>query len=321
MVSDVQTIKNEKSRKWLSQEYILFYITIASFAFFSLTARGFFNLNNFFTILRSMSIITMLGVGITFVLTTGEIDLTIGTLPALCGATLAVLLERGVSLIAAFFVSFIIAIVFGLINGLIIVKTNLPSMIITLATNMIASGLAYIITNQHAIVVRNNLFVNILGGELFGFPIIILWMLGMTLIGYILLHFTKFGRNIAYVGDNRSAAYYAGIKMSSTLVLAFVLCAFYSFMAGMLGVAQAGNASPSMISESMMTAIAASVIGGTSMAGGKGNILGTIIGAFFLTVITNGFLIFGIDQWVLYLINGIIIIISLSWGYISQKQR
>lgn len=318
---DIGTQVNIKFKKiqWVSQENILIYVTVAVFILFSLTARGFFNLNNFFTILRSMSIITVLGVGITFVITAAEIDLSIGTLPAFCAATLAVLLEKGLPLPLVLLISLAAAVAIGLINGLIIVNTGLPSIIITLATNMICTGLAYIVTKQHAIIVSNQTFLNIFGKNIFGFPVIVLWMLVMVAIGYILLHFTKFGRNIAFMGDNRSAAFYTGISVGSTLTLAFVLCAVYSFVASLLGVAQAANATPWMISENMLTAIAATLIGGTSLAGGKGNVLGTIIGAFFLTLITNGFLIFGIEQWILYLINGVIIIATLSSRYMSRK--
>lgn len=318
---EIGTQVNIKIRRihWVSQENILIYVTIAVFIFFSCAAQGFFNINNFFTILRSMSIITVLGVGITFVITAAEIDLTIGTLPAFCAATLAVLLGKSFPLPLAMLISLAVAVVIGLINGIIIVNTGLPSIIITLATNMICTGLAYIVTNQHAVIVSNTAFLSVFGKKVFGFPIIVVWMLVMVAIGYILLHHTKFGRNIAFIGDNKSAAYYAGIKVGSTLTLAFVMCAGYSFMAAMMGVAQAGNATPWMISENMLTAIAATLIGGTSLAGGKANVLGTIIGAFFLTLITNGFLIFGIEQWVLYLINGVIMIATLSFRYMSRK--
>lgn len=147
----------------------------------------------------------------------------------------------------------------------------------------------------------------------------VLWMLLASIIGYILLHKTKIGRNIAFIGENKVASYYAGIKVDIVLVSAFVVCALYSWLGGMLGVAQASNAAPWMLSNDMMTAIAATIIGGTSFTGGKGNIGGTIIGAFFLTMLSNGFLIFGIEQWVLYLVNGTVILIALTAQYLRRK--
>ena len=97
--------------------------------------------------------------------------------------------------------------------------------------------------------------------------------------------------------------------------MSFLLCSGYAFIAGMLGVARASNATPWMITPQMLTAIAAPIIGGTSLAGGKGKIMGTLNGAFFLTILSNGLLIYGIDIWVLYLINGVIIINALAWRH------
>jgi ribose/xylose/arabinose/galactoside ABC-type transport system permease subunit len=314
-----KTNEQVKHIHWISQENILLYVTITLFILFAFIAKGFFDLINFLIILRSMSIVAVLGLGITFVITTGEIDLSIGTVPALCGAILAVLLQIGFPLMPTILITFFIAILFGLINGLIIVNTGLPGIIVTLATSMIASGIAYILTKQAPVVVTNKIFMSIFGQDFFGFPAIVLWMLFLLVISYLLFDKTKFGRNLGYVGENRLASYFAGVKVGAVVVVAFVISAVYSCMAGLLGVAQSTNAAPWMLSGYMMTAIASTIIGGTSLSGGKGNILGTVIGAFFLTMLSNGFLIFGIEQWVLYLINGIIIISALSWRYMPRK--
>jgi ribose transport system permease protein len=316
---DKQVNTEKRKIQWVSRENVLLYITVAFFILFSIMAQGFLNLNNIFTILRSMSIITIIGLGITFVITAGEIDLSIGTVPALGGSLLAVLLTKGIGLPIATLITLIVVVIIGFVNGLIVVKARIPSIIITLATYMIAQGIAYIVTNQHPIIVSNVPFLNMFGSELFGFPLIVVWMLFFTAVTYYLLHRTKFGANIAYIGDNRSAAYYTGINVDTIIILAFIICSVLSMMGGMLGVAQAANATPWMITPDMMTAIAATLIGGTSLSGGKGNILGTVLGAFFLTMLSNGLLIFGVEQWVLYLINGLIIIGALSWSYLSRN--
>lgn len=314
-----QTKGHALKARLMSQENMLLYITVVLFILFSFLAQGFFNMINFFIILRSMSIITILGLGITFVITTGEIDLSIGAVPALCGAILAVLMQNGYPMGLAIAAALVTAVTTGLLNGVIIVKTNLPGIIVTLATSMIASGIAYILTKQAPVVVTNQRYMNIFGGEVLGFPVMVLWMLAFLAISYILLHMTKFGRNLGYIGENRIASYFAGLKVGAVFIGSFIISAVFAFMAGLLGVAQASNAAPWMLSGSMMTAIASTIIGGTSLAGGKGNILGTVVGAFFLTMLSNGFLIFGITQWVLYLINGVIIIAALSWRYMPRK--
>ncbi|ABP66033.1 Monosaccharide-transporting ATPase [Caldicellulosiruptor saccharolyticus DSM 8903] len=315
-----EQVNKQRRNLWLvSQESLLVYITLIFFLIFSVVAKGFFTLENILTILRSMSIITVLGIGISFVITAGEIDLSISAVPALSGAVLAILLEKGFNIILALLAAIVIAIICGLVNGIIVANTGLPSIIVTLATSMIASGITYIVTKQAPIVITNQGFLNIFGGNIFGFPVMVLWMLLASIIGYILLHKTKIGRNIAFIGENKVASYYAGIKVDIVLVSAFVVCALYSWLGGMLGVAQASNAAPWMLSNDMMTAIAATIIGGTSFTGGKGNIGGTIIGAFFLTMLSNGFLIFGIEQWVLYLVNGTVILIALTAQYLRRK--
>lgn len=302
-----------------SQQGILVTATIAIFIIFSVTTKGFLTLTSFYTLLRSMSIVTVLAAGVTFVITLGEIDLSIESLPGLTAAVFCVLLESKQSILVSMLAAFLTAMVFGVVNGIILVKTSLPSIVITLATNMIALGLMYIVTEQRAVVISQKIFVNIFAGNIFGFPVIVFWMAVMVALGYIILQRSKFGRNIEFVGDNRDAAKFSGLKISSITVISFLLTAGYSFIAGMMGAAQASNATPGMLREYSMTAIAATVIGGTVMSGGKGNMAGTILGAFFLSTIKNGFLILGIDAWVLYLINGAVILGTLAWRFMSEK--
>lgn len=319
MKSEAASFGKTLKSKALSKTSILLYATILLFIIFAVSTSGFFTPRNFFTILRSMCIITVLGLGISFVITAGEIDLSIGTLPALCGAILAVLLKNGSNVFLAILAALLVAVVVGMINGVIISQANLPSIIITLATYMICQGFAYIVTNQAPVVVSNEAFLNAFGSNINGFPVIVLWMAGLAVVCYFLMHRTRYGKNLAFTGDNRIAALFAGINVNITLVTSFIICAIFSFFAGMLGVAQTSNASPTMITSDMMTAIAATLIGGTSLSGGEGNIPGTLIGAFFLMMIANGILILGIDQWVLYLINGVIILFTLTIRHYSKN--
>lgn len=304
-----------------SNVFILLVMIVILFVVFSTSTRGFLTARNIFTILRSMSIISVLGLGISFVITAGEIDLSIGTLPALVGAIVAYLLNTGMALYLVLPIALIAAVIVGFINGIVVSKVSVPSIIMTLATYMICQGLAYIITNQSPIVVDDALYLSLFGNNVFGFPVIVLWMIGLGILCYFLMHQTRFGKNLAFLGDGRKAAYYAGINTNFTMVVSFIICAVFSFFAGVLGVAQTSSATPWMITQDMMTAIAATLIGGTSLAGGEGNIPGTLIGAFFLMMISNGILILGIDQWVLYLINGVIILVALVIGHYSKEHN
>jgi ribose/xylose/arabinose/galactoside ABC-type transport system permease subunit len=295
------------------RENVLAYASLFLLILFSAIAPGFFSIVNMLTILRTMSIICVLGLGLTFVLTAGEIDISIGTLPAFTGCTLAVLLKYGAPLYMSLIIALAAGILIGLINGMSIVKFGVPSIIITLGTHMISNGAAFTISERRPVIVRNDLFLNIFGEGFLGFPKIVLWMILLVIVSYFLLHKTKFGRNLSFIGENRVAAHYSGIKVDKVLILSFLLCSAYSFFAGILGVARASSATPWMITPQMLTALAAPILGGTSLSGGKGKVFGTLVGAFFLTILSNGLLIYGIDPWVLYLINGVIIINAMAW--------
>lgn len=300
------------TKKNRSHQMILLIITIITYVIFACCSESFRKITNFYTILRTMSIVSVIAIGVTFVITLGEIDLSIETVPGLCAAVFCLLVESKVSIAIAMLAALMIALIVGFVNGLIVVKTKLPSIIVTLATGMIMGGLSEVTTSHRAIVISSKGFVNVFNFKLGNFPGIALWMILFAAIGFVLMHKTRVGRYMELVGDNRDAATYVGLKAYRSIILSFLISGVFCFIAGMLGVSVSSNATPDMLRENMMTAIAATVIGGTDMQGGKGSIIGTLIGAFFLSTIQNGFLIVGIQQWVLYLVNGIVILLTLT---------
>jgi ribose/xylose/arabinose/galactoside ABC-type transport system permease subunit len=307
-------MKNIFRKNILSYELILLGIIIITFIIFAASAPGFFSVRNFFVLLRTMSIIAIMGIGVAFVITTGEIDLSIGNLPALCAVTLAVLLRSGTPLPVALLAAFGVALLFGCLNWFLVAEIGLPSIISSLATGMIAMGIAYVLSGNSTVIVSNTTFLNTFGKNIGSFPRVFIWMVALGVVSYIIMNKSKFGRELAFIGDNKVAALFAGINTKSGIGKAFIICAIFSFFAGMCGAAQSSNATANMLTTSMMTAFSATFIGGTVMSGGKGNIIGTLLGAFFLALLTNGLLILGLDQWILYLINGIIIISSILLG-------
>lgn len=300
-----------------SKNNVVLISTIVIFLLFSIFADGFFSTRNIVSILRSMSIIAVIGFGLTFILTMGEIDLSIASVPALAGCMIPFLLNIGLNPYLIILIALITGLCVGIISGLIVSYTDLPGIIITMAISMIVSGIAYIISDQTTKVVSNEQILSVISGSLGLFPLMAVWMIVFLFISYFILHKTKFGRNISFVGENKNAAFFSGIKIKTAYIITFGLAGLFSGAGGILGVGLASNASPMMITNSMMTVIAAVVLGGTSLTGGKGNIIGTLLGAFFLTLISNGFLILGIDQWILYLVNGITIISVLIIGYLE----
>lgn len=304
-----------------SSEMVLVVAIAALFIVFSIIANGFFTLNNVLYILRSMATVAVLALGTTLVLTSGNIDLSIGYLPAFCACIVAVCLKEKMPLGAGIALSAGVAAAVGLINGLIVYFVKMPSIIVTLSTGMIVNGASYVITAQKDIYVSDVTMKSLFGGNIGGFPVIVLWMIIVGVICYVLLHKTKFGRNVEFIGENDTASFFSGIKVGKTLVLVFLFCALCSCLASYMQVGLGGYAKPYMMQEYMMTAIAAAIVGGTSLSGGEGTMVGTLLGALLLTIISNGFLICGVSQWVLYLINGIVIIGTLSLRYMPRKKR
>lgn len=314
-------MKSRLKKAMFSHQGLLVMITIITYLVFFLVSPNFAKITNLYTILRTMCIVSILALGVTFVITLGEIDLSIETLPGLCAAVFCYLIEAKAAFLSALLAALACCLLVGLINGLVIVKTKLPSIVITLATGMIVGGLTEIVTAHRAIVISLKSFTDLINFRIGNFPGIAIWMLLFVVIAYIIMHKTKLGRYLELTGDNREASRYAGLNDRLYYLIAFLICATFCFLGGMMGVSISSNATPDMLRNYQMTAITATVIGGTNMNGGKASILGTIIGAFFLSTVENGFLIVGIQQWVLYLVNGVVIMLTLALKETLQHSR
>jgi ribose/xylose/arabinose/galactoside ABC-type transport system permease subunit len=306
--------------KW--REYIIYIASVCIFIFFSIVSPEFFSSGNLMAIFRSMVLVCILGIGITFVLTSGEIDLSIGALLAVSPCVFAVLLNNGLPLALSFFVALCVVLSFGILNGFVTERIGVPSFITTLGSMGIAMGLTRIVTGNSPVAVESNVILNVFSGDCCGFPKIIIWMVAILIISYFLLHTVKFGRNVQCIGDNRDAAFLYGINIKRTVIAAFVLNSFFVFLAGMLELGRSSHASPGSGEPLLLTAIAASVIGGTSLRGGKGSIIGTFVGAFFLTVIANGLFSLGFPPWTNDIIIGFVIISTLVLsGFLERADK
>lgn len=288
---------------------------------FSILAPEFFSLANLKAVLESMALVCVLGLGVTFVLTTGEIDISNGALLSVTPCIMAVLLRAHIPLLISLGIGLIVTIILGYLNGVITVRIGLPSFITTLAVGGIAMGLTRIVTRSTPIQVQNDFIINFFGKELFGLPKIILWMFLLIIIGYFLLHKTQFGRNIHCIGDNREAAILYGINVRKNVILSFVVCSIFVFFAGMLAVGKSSYAAPGAGETLVLNAIVASVIGGTSVQGGKGNIIGTFFGSLFITLVSNGLFMLAFSPYVTNIIIGIVIIVVLTANGLMEKRE
>lgn len=303
------------------QNIIMYISIVLIIILFSILIPNFLSVTSLKTILITMAIICVLGVGVTFVLTAGEIDISTGALLSVPAVVLAVLLRGGVPFLISLAAGLVITLLMGFLNGIITTRIGLPSFITTLGISGIAMGLSRIISGNTPVQVKSSFILNLFGGELFGLPKIILWMLLLTVIGYFSLHKTRFGRNLQCVGDNREAAFLYGINVNKTIILSFVVCSMYVFAAGMLMLARTSFATPGEGESLVLSAIVAPVIGGTSIRGGKGSIIGAFFGALFLAVISNGLFSLKFPSWTSNIIIGIIIIVVLTISSLSEKRE
>jgi ribose transport system permease protein len=300
---------------------ILIIAILAVILLFSIITPQFLSLANLKAVLQSMSLLCILGLGATFVLTIGEIDISNGAMLSVPPCIMAVLLKMDVPLLVSLGIGFVVTLFLGYLNGVITIRIGLPSFVTTLGVSGIAMGLSRIITGSSPVAVHNDFILNLFGKELFGVPKIIFWMFILTGIGYFLLHKTKFGRNLHCIGDNREASILYGINVKKNIILAFVVCSIFVFFAGMLEVSRTSYASPGAGETLVLGSIVVSVIGGTSVLGGKGSIFGTFVGAIFLTLISNGLFMLALSPWVTNIIIGVVIIVVLTANGLLEKRE
>ncbi|MCT4389552.1 ABC transporter permease subunit [Leuconostoc falkenbergense] len=276
---------------------------------------SFLDPNNLLNLLRQVSINGLIAFGMTFVILTGGIDLSVGAILALTSALSAMMITSGVPTLIAMLIGIIFGGLLGGLNGLIITKGGAAPFIASLATMTIFRGATYVFTNGNPITSKamNNSFIfQFIGrGYFFGIPVPVIIMLISFFILYILLHKMTFGRKTYALGGNEKAAFVSGIKVNITKTWIYVISGIMSSAAGMILISRLSSAQPDAGTGFEMDAIAAVVLGGTSLAGGRGRIFGTLIGALIIGTLNNGMNLIGISSFYQQIVKGIVIIIAV----------
>jgi len=276
---------------------------------------SFLDPNNLLNLLRQVSINGLIAFGMTFVILTGGIDLSVGAILALTSALSAMMITSGVPTLIAMLVGIVIGGILGGVNGLIITKGGAAPFIASLATMTIFRGATYVFTNGNPITGKamNNSFIfQFIGrGYFFGIPVPVILMMIAFIILYVLLHKMTFGRKTYALGGNEKAAFVSGIKVNITKTWIYVISGIMSSAAGMVLISRLSSAQPDAGTGFEMDAIAAVVLGGTSLAGGRGRIFGTLIGALIIGTLNNGMNLIGISSFYQQIVKGIVIIIAV----------
>lgn len=298
---------------------ILLALIAVCILFGSMTTR-FFTPTNISVILNQVSVNAILAFGVTFVIIAGGIDLSLGSLVALCGVFVALMSQNQTfPLWLGFMLTLGLGIFLGAINGFIVVLTKVPPFIVTLGTMTIGRGAALILSQGRPISDLNE-SLNFLGnGELLGIPIPILFLLLSYISCQILLTKTVFGRYVKAIGGNEMASFVAGIRVDRMKIYVYVISGLFAALAGILLTARINTGQPNAGLGFELDAIAAVIIGGTSTRGGKGTITGTLLGVLFIGVINNGLDLINVSAYWQQVVMGGIIILAVVLDGIYQK--
>lgn len=269
--------------------------------------------DNILNLLRQVSINGLIAFGMTFIILTGGIDLSVGSTLALSSAVVALLIKSGVDPVLALFIGVLVGAILGAMNGLLITVGKMAPFIATLATMTIFRGLTLVITDGKPITsLGDNALFQMLGkGYILGIPTPAVTMaILFFLLGFI-LHKTVFGKNVYAIGGNEKASLISGIKVDKVKIMIYSISGAMAALAGEILMSRLNSAQPTAGASFELDAIAAVVLGGTSLTGGKGRIFGTLIGVLIIGVLNNGLNLIGVSSFYQQVIKGVVILIAV----------
>jgi len=285
---------------------LLVFILIASFL-----SPSFLTVKNFLNLLQQASIPGVVAIGMTLVIIIGGIDLSVGSVAAFAGMICSILLSKNVNFVVAILISLGMGIALGIITGILIAKFKLPDFISTLAMMQAARGAALLTTAGVPIFGLSGEFKKLGGGFIGSVPVSGIIWITLTIIVTIMLKYTSFGRSLYAIGGNKEAAMLSGIKTKTNYAITYAVCACLAAFAGILTASWLATGQPTAGEGMELNAIAAAVIGGASLSGGIGTVIGTFGGVFLLQILTNIFNLVGLASFYQQIAKGVIIIAAL----------
>ncbi len=317
-MSQTQT-SNAALLKIFKQYGGIFLSLIILCAIFSVMNPRFMSVANFMNVLQQVAVIAIAAFGMTWVILLGEIDLSIGSIIAVAGMVGAQCFAYGMGFAPALVLTLVAGALMGLINGVLTAKLLLPSFIVTVATMGIYRGLVSLPTNGAPAMIMNETWTAIGTESFLGLPIIIWIVLVLFVFNQVLLGKTTFGRRAYLTGGNREAALYSGIKVDRLKIIIFVISGIMAAISGILLSSRLFSAQTNAGVSYELDAIAAAVLGGTSLAGGVGTMVGTLIGALIIGVMNNGMNMLSVPYFYQLIVKGLVILIAV-WLDVRAKR-
>jgi ribose transport system permease protein len=310
------------SRRWAARLYERLGVAsalIVLVAVMAIIAPNFFTTDNFLDVARQISVTAILAAGATFVILTAGIDLSVGSAVAVTAMVAVGLGRNGSPTIVALPCALAVGALIGLINGALVARLKLAAFIVTLAALTYLRGMAYVGTGGKTLFSTTLPFADLGQGTIFGIPIPVWIMAAVFAIGWFLLNRTVFGRHVLAVGGNEEAARLSGIPVARVIIGVYVISGVCAGIAGIISGARLQAAIPDLGTGYELNAIAAVVLGGTSLMGGRGSLSGTLVGAMIIGVLANGLTLLNVQSFYQLIIQGAVILLAVGLDRLRQK--
>ncbi len=327
-IEDIRAVQEAPKRVGVAlDKFITFAAVVALFIIFSILAKNFFTARSILSLLLQTSAVTIMGIGVTFAIITGGIDLSIGSVIALSGTVAVMVAIAGVPIWLSMIIGLLVGALTGFLNALMITRLKLPPFIATLGMMMVARGVALTITNANAWPAPDG-FGTLGNGAIFrtgpkfpgiSYPVLI--MIAVALLCHFILAKTRIGRYTYAVGSNEEAARLSGINVDQVKVVAYILCGLLSGLVGIILASRMVTSQPNSASGYELNAIAAAVIGGTSLMGGVGTVAGTVIGSFIIGILSVGLTMAGANYFMQQIVIGLVVILAVTIDQLKLRRK
>lgn len=326
MTATLETISNhtvvEKIKEIISQrESSLFIVLVIASILMSFMSPVFFTMANAEAMLLALSVDAIIAIGMVLLLISGGLDLSVGSTLAFTGVVTGLFLTAGLPAWLAILLGLVCAALVGLTNGLLVAKLNINPFITTLGMMMMIRGLLLVLANGKAVLNLPESFTVIGQGRLFGIQFPIYVMLLLVILGEIFVRNMRFFRQSYYIGGNEKSARLSGINVDFIKIFNYVLVAALAGVAGLLITGRFGSASLTVGSGLELRVITATIIGGASLSGGEGSVLGAFLGAAFMAILANSLNLLGVDVYWQNFLTGLILIIAVVFDVLNEKRK
>ncbi|MCI9383727.1 MAG: ABC transporter permease [Lachnospiraceae bacterium] len=310
-----------KKRFSLSKIFV-YLVLVVIILFFTVTTDTFLTSKNILNICRQISMIGICSVGMTMVLLTGGIDISVGSIIALVGVVAAKLIgEAGMAIFPAMVIGVVVGALCGLINGIMVAKFDVPALITTLAMQTMARGAAYILTSGIPIYGLPEEIKTLGQGYFFKIPIPVIIMALIFLFGWWLLEQTRFGRYTYAIGGNQEVARLSGINVLKMKIFIYTLSGLFAGLSGVIMLSRINSGQPATSSGFEMDVITGAVLGGISVAGGEGKLVNVIAGVLIMGMLSNGMTLMNLDEYWQWVVKGIVLLLAVTFDNMQRKRN